>query len=115
MEDMQALTIRPPEHYPRATEVIAEIMTAVDELLETRVAYVSGGSVYFSVKAWPAYGQLSGLSRQTMLQVANARGNAPDDPATRDPLDFPLWQEMGDESCIWHEFCLTLVRERKAA
>lgn len=49
IEDMQALNIRPPEHYPRATEVIADIITAVDELLEAGVAYVSGGSVYFSV------------------------------------------------------------------
>jgi L-cysteine:1D-myo-inositol 2-amino-2-deoxy-alpha-D-glucopyranoside ligase len=121
IEDMQALNIRPPESYPRATEMIAEIIGAVDALLQAGVAYHAGGSVYFHVDAWPAYGTLSGLSRQSMLQVANARGNDPHDPYKRDPLDFPLWQapQPGEPAWAspwgpgrpgWHIECSTIVR-----
>jgi L-cysteine:1D-myo-inositol 2-amino-2-deoxy-alpha-D-glucopyranoside ligase len=119
--DMQALNIRPPDHYPRATEVIAEIITAIGELLKAGVAYVSGGSVYFHVNAWPAYGTLSGLSRQTMLRMAKAQGNDPDDPHKHDPLDFPLWQAQqpgepawespwGPGRPGWHMECSTMAR-----
>jgi len=121
IEDMQALNIRPPEYYPRATDMIAEIIVAVDELLQAGVAYIAGGSVYFQVDAWPAYGTLSGLSRQSMLQVANARGNDPHDPHKHDPLDFPLWQaqQPGEPAWAspwgpgrpgWHIECSTMVR-----
>ena len=121
IEDMQALNIRPPEYYPRATDMIAEIIVAVDELLKAGVAYIAGGSVYFQVDAWPAYGTLSGLSRQSMLPVANARGNDPRDPHKHDPLDFPLWQaqQPGEPAWAspwgpgrpgWHIECSTMAR-----
>jgi L-cysteine:1D-myo-inositol 2-amino-2-deoxy-alpha-D-glucopyranoside ligase len=121
IEDMQALNIRPPEYYPRATEVIPEIITAVGALLQAGRAYVAGGSVYFHVNAWPAYGQLSGLSRQTMLEVANTHGNDPHDPHKHDPLDFPLWQaqQPGEPAWAspwgpgrpgWHIECSTMAR-----
>jgi L-cysteine:1D-myo-inositol 2-amino-2-deoxy-alpha-D-glucopyranoside ligase len=121
IEDMQALNIRPPEYYPRVTDMIAEIIAAVDELLRAGVAYIAGGSVYLHVDAWPAYGTLSGLSRQTMLQVANTRGNDPYDPHKRDPLDFPLWQAQrpgepawaspwGPGRPGWHIECSTMAR-----
>lgn len=77
IEDMQALNIRPPEYYPRATDMIPEIIVAVDELLQAGVAYSSDGSVYFQVDAWPAYGTLSGLSRQEPSAPAPAPAEAP--------------------------------------
>jgi L-cysteine:1D-myo-inositol 2-amino-2-deoxy-alpha-D-glucopyranoside ligase len=121
IEDMQALNIRPPEHYPRATDMIPEIIAAVDELLRAGRAYVAGGSVYFHINAWPAYGQLSALSRQTMSRVAEARGNDPHDRHKHDPLDFPLWQaqQPGEPAWAspwgpgrpgWHIECSTMVR-----
>jgi Cysteinyl-tRNA synthetase len=75
--DMQALNVRPPDDYPRATDVIPDIVTAVGGLIERGLAYVSGGSVYYHVDAWPAFGRLSALPRSEMLAVANERGNRP--------------------------------------
>ena len=46
----------------------------------------------FSVAADPSYGQLSKLSADEMLPIANERGNVPDMPGKRDPLDLVLWQ-----------------------
>jgi L-cysteine:1D-myo-inositol 2-amino-2-deoxy-alpha-D-glucopyranoside ligase len=54
IRDMQVLNVRPPDEYPRATDVIPDIVTAVGALIERGLAYVSGGSVYYHVDAWPA-------------------------------------------------------------
>lgn len=92
IRDMQALNARPPDLLPRATETIDEIISVVQRLLQAGVAYESGGNVYFHVDDWPEYGKLSRLSKEEMLPIANERGNDPDDPRKRDPLDFVLWQ-----------------------
>jgi L-cysteine:1D-myo-inositol 2-amino-2-deoxy-alpha-D-glucopyranoside ligase len=101
IEDMQTLNVRPPNRLPRATDVITEMITVVQQLLAAGVAYESGGSVYFHVNAWPDYGKLSRLSRARMLPIANERGNNPDDPHKRDPLDFVLWQAQAPGEPAW--------------
>jgi cysteinyl-tRNA synthetase len=102
IREMQTLNIRPPEHYARATDVMAEIIEAVHKLCEAGVAYEAGGSVYFDIDAWPAYGKLSRLARQEMLSIANERGNNPDDPHKRHALDFVLWQAQAPGEPAWH-------------
>lgn len=101
MRDMIALNIRPPDYYPRATETIPEIIEFDERLIEKGLAYESGGSVYFSVAADPNFGQLSHIPRAEMLAVANERGNFPDDPKKRDPLDFVLWQAQAPGEPGW--------------
>ncbi len=101
IDDNIALNIRPPDFFPRASEVITEIVGAVQELLSTGVAYESGGNVYFHVAADPDYGKLSRLNHGEMLPVANERGNKPDDPHKRDPLDFVLWQAQSPGEPAW--------------
>ena len=92
IHDMQRMNVRPPDHYPRATDVIPEIVNMVQQLLDAEVAYEANGNVYYSVNAWSDFGKLSHLDMEAMLPVANERGNKPDDPNKRDPLDFVLWQ-----------------------
>jgi L-cysteine:1D-myo-inositol 2-amino-2-deoxy-alpha-D-glucopyranoside ligase len=101
IRDMQALNMRPPDHFPRATETIPGIIHAVKDLLSAGVAYESGGNVYFHIDAWPQYGKLSHLQRDQMLPIANERGNHPDDPYKRDPLDFVLWQAASPGEPTW--------------
>jgi L-cysteine:1D-myo-inositol 2-amino-2-deoxy-alpha-D-glucopyranoside ligase len=101
IQDMQSLNVRAPDHLPRATEAIPEIIEWVKRLVDTGVAYESGDSVYYSVDAWDAFGELSSIERQDMLPIANERGNHPDDPAKRDPLDFVLWQAMAPGEPAW--------------
>jgi L-cysteine:1D-myo-inositol 2-amino-2-deoxy-alpha-D-glucopyranoside ligase len=101
IRDMQALNVRPPDELPRATETIPQIIEVVQQLLEAGVAYESGGSVYFQLDAWPEYGKLSRLSYDEMLPIANERGNDPDDPHKRDPLDFVLWQAQAPGEPAW--------------
>ena len=101
IDDNMALNIRPPDYFPRATDVIVEIITAVQQLLSSGVAYESGGNVYFHVANDPNYGKLSRLSLNEMLPIANERGNIPDDPHKRDPLDFVLWQAQSPDEPAW--------------
>jgi L-cysteine:1D-myo-inositol 2-amino-2-deoxy-alpha-D-glucopyranoside ligase len=101
IHDMQTMNIRPPDHYPRATEVIPAILAGITRLLDAGVAYTAGGSVYFHVPAWPAYGALSGLAPQDMVPLARARGQKVYDPHIRHPLDFPLWQAQQPGEPAW--------------
>jgi L-cysteine:1D-myo-inositol 2-amino-2-deoxy-alpha-D-glucopyranoside ligase len=101
IRDMIALNVRPPDRFPRATDVIPQIVDVVQELINAGLAYEAAGSVYFHIDAWPKYGELSRLSRQEMLPIANERGNDPDDPNKRDPLDFVLWQARAPGEPAW--------------
>ncbi len=101
IRDMQTLNVRPPDEFPRATDVIEDIVATVAALLAADVAYERGGSVYFDVDRYAAFGQLSHLPRQDMLPIANERGNHPDDPDKRHPLDFVLWQAAAPGEPSW--------------
>jgi L-cysteine:1D-myo-inositol 2-amino-2-deoxy-alpha-D-glucopyranoside ligase len=101
INDMQRLNIRPPDHFPRASDFIRDIVAAVGALIERGLAYVSGGSVYYAVGAWPAFGRLSQLPRPAMQALAEERGNRPDDPHKRDSLDFVLWQAQAPGEPAW--------------
>ena len=99
--DLQALNVRPPDFFPRATDVIPAIIEQVQALLDVGVAYVSGGNVYYQVDQWAEFGKLSAIPRPEMLAVANERGNQPDDPHKRQPLDFVLWQAQALGEPAW--------------
>lgn len=101
IQDLISLNVRPPDFYPRATDVIPEIIKLVEKLLEQGCAYESGGSVYFEVASWPEFGKLSSLALSEMLPVANERGNNPNDPQKRNPLDFVLWQAQAAGEPAW--------------
>ncbi len=101
IDDMRALNVRPPDEYPRATQVIPEIVRMTGTMLDRGVAYAADGSVYFDADAFPQFGELSHLPRGEMLPVANERGNNPNDPNKRHPLDFVLWQRKADDEPAW--------------
>jgi L-cysteine:1D-myo-inositol 2-amino-2-deoxy-alpha-D-glucopyranoside ligase len=101
IHDLRELNVRPPDLFPRATDVIHEVIEAVQQLLAAGVAYESNGNVYFHVAAWPEFGRLSRIPREEMLPIANERGNKPEDPHKRDPLDFVLWQAQAPGEPAW--------------
>ena len=101
LSDMRDLNALPFDHFPLASEHIAEILTMTGRLVDSRNAYVSNGSVYFSVSSDPSFGALSHLPREEMLPIANERGNHPDDPDKQDPLDFVLWQAAKPGEPSW--------------
>ncbi len=100
-EQMTRLGNLDPDVAPRATDHIPEIQRIVERLIEKGVAYENHGSVYFEVKKDPKFGRLFNHSYDSMLQIANERGNFPADPLKRDPLDFVLWQGQKEGEPAW--------------
>jgi len=101
LTEMAALNWLPPDHLPRATEHIPQMQALIARLLEGGHAYEAEGHVYFSVASWPSYGSLSRIAPEAMLPIANERGNVPDMPGKRDPLDFVLWQASLPDEPAW--------------
>ena len=101
LTEMASLNWLPPDHYPRATQHIPQMLSLIDRLVDRGLAYAAEGNVFFSVSSDPSYGQLSRLSRDEMLPIANERGNVPDMAGKRDPLDFVLWQQSLPDEPAW--------------
>ncbi len=85
-----ALGCRPPTYEPRATGHIPEMVAMIETLIAAGHAYPAGdesGDVYFDVRSWPSYGELSGQRIDDMEAAADA-----DPRGKRDPRDFALWK-----------------------
>jgi L-cysteine:1D-myo-inositol 2-amino-2-deoxy-alpha-D-glucopyranoside ligase len=101
LEDMRWLNNVQPDVFPRATDHIKDIIRTVESLITKDHGYERKGNVYFPVDSDRDYGKLSKLPREKMLPIANERGNNPDDPNKRNPLDFVLWQARKPGEPSW--------------
>ena len=101
LTEMAALNWLPPDHHPRATQHVPQMVAMIERLVAKGLAYAAEGNVYFSIDADPGYGELSKLARDEMLPIANERGNVPSMPGKRDPLDFVLWQRSLPDEPTW--------------
>ena len=97
IEDMTALGALEPDHAPRATEYISEMIEMSSELIEKGHAYVADGHVLFDVSSYESYGELSGRSVEDM--IAGARVEIA--PYKRNPMDFVLWKPSNSEQPGW--------------
>jgi cysteinyl-tRNA synthetase len=117
--DTDALGIGRPDAEPLATETIAEIVELIETLIEGGHAYESGGDVYFRVRSFDAYGQLSNRDPDEMDQGEEA--GAAD--LKESPLDFALWKShkegedtswpspWGDGRPGWHIECSAMAEK----
>jgi cysteinyl-tRNA synthetase len=97
-EDAAALGCLKPDHEPRATQYVPQILAMISRLLERGHAYVAAdGDVLYAVGSFAAYGRLSG-KRLADLR-AGARIDV--DEAKRDPLDFVLWKRAKPGEPAW--------------
>ena len=97
-EDAAALGVLPPDHEPRATHYIAQMIAMIEEIIANGKAYVAAnGDVYYSVREFPSYGQLSGKS----LDDLRAGERVEVDNHKKDPLDFVLWKAAKPEEPAW--------------
>ena len=92
----------PPTYEPRATGHVPEMITMIQQLIDRGHAYAAGdgsGDVYFDVRSWPGYGE---LSNQRLDDMQPAEDAPPE--GKRDPRDFALWKghKPGEpESASW--------------
>jgi len=101
IRDMRDLNVRPPDYFPRATGAIPQMLDAIQTLIHKGHAYVVDGNVYYEVSSARGFGRVSRLPEEQWLPTANERGNSPDDPNKRHPLDFVLWQAQKSGEPAW--------------
>jgi cysteinyl-tRNA synthetase len=96
-DDMDALGALRPDHEPRATDYIGQMVTMIEGLIAQGHAYEVQGHVLFRVRSYSAYGALSGRSVDDM--IAGARVEVA--PFKEDPMDFVLWKPSGQGVPGW--------------
>ena len=77
-----------PTYEPRATGHVTEMVELMQRLIDAGHAYAADGDVYFDVRAYPAYGELSGQRIDAMLPAGDTEGEV----RKHDPRDFALWK-----------------------
>jgi cysteinyl-tRNA synthetase len=95
--DTDAFGLGRPDAEPLASETIAEIEDLIGDLVGSGHAYAAEGDVYFSVRSYPDYGELSHRKLDDMDQGEEA-GEA---ERKRDPVDFALWKGHKDDEDTW--------------
>jgi cysteinyl-tRNA synthetase len=96
--DTDRLGLGRPDYEPRASETIAEIIELIQMLVERGHAYAVAGDVYFAVRSYPQYGELSHRNIDEMDQGEGVEGA----DRKRDPHDFALWKaEKPGEDTAW--------------
>ena len=115
-ESMNALNNLKPDIEPFATKTLGEMIAINKDLISNGYAYEADGDVYFRVKKFPSYGN---LSKQPIDQLeSGARIEVGD--IKEDPLDFALWkkdEKFGYKSPWgvgrpgWHIECSAMSRK----
>jgi len=98
-EDMDALGIERPEHVPRATGHIQEMVTLIERLAAKGFAYqAEDGSWYFRIAKDPDYGKLSKKDFEGIEDGARVDLDEYEKDAAR---DFALWKAVKGDEPSW--------------
>ena len=93
-QDADALGIQRPDHEPRATQFVPEMLEMIARLEANGLAYqAADGDVNYAVRKFEGYGKLSGKSLEDLR--AGERVEVATDK--HDPLDFVLWKHARDD------------------
>ena len=109
---MNRLHVLEPDHEPRATAYIPEIVAMIERLVAQGLAYVAADGVYYAVKKFARYGALSHRNVDELMIGARIEPGE----TKLDPLDFALWKfakpgeptwpsPWGDGRPGWHIEC----------
>jgi len=101
LEDIKTMNILPATTYTPATEYINEMVALVSKLLSKGVAYRGeDGSIYFSIKKFPAYGKLAGIDVKKLKEGARVKQ---DEYEKEGVGDFALWKawDENDGAVFW--------------
>ncbi|MFO1519882.1 MAG: cysteine--tRNA ligase [bacterium] len=95
--DMSSLGNLMPDVEPKATEHIPQMIRLIEDLIRKGLAYESGGDVFYKVRAFPSYGQLS----QKKIEELESGARVEVMESKTDPLDFALWKSAKPGEPAW--------------
>ena len=101
VEDTDLLGLGRPDHEPKASETVPEIVDLIGELIARGLAYPAGGDVYFRVAGFADYGVLSG--RIDADAMRNPSEEQEPSELKEDPRDFALWKGHKEGEDTWWE------------
>jgi cysteinyl-tRNA synthetase len=119
LADTDALELGRPDHEPLASETMPEMIALIELLIERDHAYAVDGDVYFSVRSYGSYGELSHRRLDDLDQGEGGEGAE----RKRDPLDFALWKarKQGEDTAWetpwgtgrpgWHIECSAMAEK----
>ncbi|MCE0732035.1 cysteine--tRNA ligase [Halomonas sp. G15] len=97
-EDEARLSVLPPNHEPRATRHIDDILAMIETLISKGYAYAAdNGDVYYRVRRFEGYGKLNNRDLDEMRSGARVEV----DEHKEDPLDFVLWKAAKPGEASW--------------
>src|SRR3989344_2420398 len=103
LKDIKALNILNPTKFTKATDYIKEMVGIIKKLLGNGLAYKSlDGSVYFDIRKFKNYGQLTHLNLENQKKNAEGRINT-DEYEKENAQDFALWKawDKKDGNVFW--------------
>jgi cysteinyl-tRNA synthetase len=80
--------IKPANFYPKVTQHISDIISAIERLLQKNFAYITQTGVYFDISKFRSYGKLSKRSLEDLISGIRV---LPDE-TKKSALDFALWK-----------------------
>jgi cysteinyl-tRNA synthetase len=87
-QDTARLELGRPDHEPTAEGTMTQIIALIELLVAKGHAYEAGGDVYFAVRSYDRYGELSHRRLEDMDQGEGVEGAE----LKRAPQDFALWK-----------------------
>jgi len=93
--DFAAVGLMSPDHEPRATDYVPQMLSLIDRLEQRGLAYrATDGDVNYAVRKFDGYGKLSGKSLDDLRAGERVAVN---EDGKQDPLDFVLWKAAKPE------------------
>ena len=97
LEDCKYLNCENPTHQPKATEHIDLMIEMTNELIKKGFAYENNRHVYFEVKKFSDYGQLSNKKLEDL--IAGSRVEISENKKNSE--DFVLWKPSNKDEPFW--------------
>lgn len=118
-EVREALNLEFPDHAPRVTQTMDEIISFIQELIDSGYGYVVDGDVYFRVCKVADYGQLSKIQLDDL--IAGASNRVDNEEQKEAPSDFALWKKTDEGLSYespwskgrpgWHSECVVMIND----
>ena len=97
-QDMTSLGVLRPNHEPRVTDNIDQIISMIQRILDNKKAYINDSHVLFDVTSFNEYGKLSNRDKDEML--SGARVEVAD--YKKYAGDFVLWKPSNKDEPGWN-------------